>query len=85
MFNGLKKIVGKGADDTLNINNLQSSVQSVQLNAPSNKFTKKRKVIEREPPPSLKKKYEYDFFFNAIFSFFLYIHLYNIDFCLTLI
>ncbi|XP_012229891.1 rho GTPase-activating protein gacU-like isoform X2 [Linepithema humile] len=56
MFNGLKKIVGKGADDAFNINNPQPSVHSVQMNAPSNKFTKKRKVVEREPPPSLKKK-----------------------------
>ncbi|XP_018052245.1 PREDICTED: rho GTPase-activating protein 11A-like [Atta colombica] len=59
MFNGLKKMVGKGADapnDTPNINEPQSLVHPTQLNVAPNKFTKKRKVIEREYPPSIKKK-----------------------------
>lgn len=56
MFNGLKKMVGKGADDTPNINQPQSLVHPTQLNVAPNKFTKKRKVIEREYPPSIKKK-----------------------------
>lgn len=58
MFNGLKKIVGKGADDTTNISHPQHCTPSVQLNVPSNRFTKKRKVVERADAPSLKKKYE---------------------------
>ncbi|KYM95454.1 Rho GTPase-activating protein 11A [Cyphomyrmex costatus] len=56
MFNGLKKMVGKGADDTPNINQPQSLIHPTQLNMAPNKFTKKRKVIEREYPPSIKKK-----------------------------
>jgi len=59
MFNGLKKMVGKGADapnDTPNINEPQSLVHPTQLNVAPNKFTKKRKVIDREYPPSIKKK-----------------------------
>lgn len=57
MFNGLKKIVGKGADDTPNINPPQSCAHSVQLNVPSSRFTKKRKIIEKVDAPSIKKKY----------------------------
>lgn len=56
MFNGLKKMVGKGADDTSNINHPQCLVHTMQLNVAPNKFTKKRKVAEREYPPSIKKK-----------------------------
>lgn len=57
MFNGLKKMVGKGTDDTSNINHPQSLIHPIQLNmASTNKFTKKRKVTEREPPPGIKKK-----------------------------
>lgn len=58
MFNGLKKMVGKSADDTPNINCPQSCTNSMQLNMSSNKFTKKRKVTERERLSSMKKKYE---------------------------
>lgn len=58
MFNGLKKMVGKGTDDTPNINHLHSAIHPVLSNMPPNKFTKKRKVAEREYPPSIKKKYE---------------------------
>ncbi|XP_011343869.1 uncharacterized protein LOC105283103 isoform X2 [Ooceraea biroi] len=53
MFNGLKKMVGKGMDDVPTISHQQPPVQ---LNVSSNKFTKKRKVIEREHPSSIKKK-----------------------------
>lgn len=57
MFNGLKKMVGKGADETPNINHPQCPVHPTQLNTAPNKFTKKRKVAEREYlPPSIKKK-----------------------------
>ncbi|XP_012523034.1 uncharacterized protein LOC105828972 [Monomorium pharaonis] len=56
MFNGLKKMVGKSADDTANINHPQCLVHQTQLNMAPNKFTKKRKVAEREYPPSIKKK-----------------------------
>ncbi|KMQ87835.1 rho gtpase-activating protein 11a [Lasius niger] len=56
MFNGLKKMVGKGTDDTPNINHLHSAIHPVLSNMPPNKFTKKRKVAEREYPPSIKKK-----------------------------
>ncbi|XP_011882798.1 PREDICTED: uncharacterized protein LOC105570305 isoform X2 [Vollenhovia emeryi] len=56
MFHGLKKMVGKGTDDTPNVNHPQSPVHPVQLNMVSNKFTKKRKVVEKEPPPGIKKK-----------------------------
>ncbi|XP_020289434.1 uncharacterized protein LOC109857501 isoform X2 [Pseudomyrmex gracilis] len=56
MFNGLKKMVGKSADDTPNINCPQSCTNSMQLNMSSNKFTKKRKVTERERLSSMKKK-----------------------------
>lgn len=56
MFNGLKKMVGKGADDASNINHPQSVIHPTQLNMAPNKFTKKRKVAEREYPPNIKKK-----------------------------
>ncbi|XP_011253823.1 uncharacterized protein LOC105249787 isoform X2 [Camponotus floridanus] len=57
MFNGLKKMVGKGTDDTPNINHLHPAIHSAALsNMSSNKFTKKRKVAEKEYPPSVKKK-----------------------------
>jgi len=56
MFNGLRKMVGKGMDDISSINQ-QPLIQPTQLNISSNKFTKKRKVIEREHPPTIKKKY----------------------------
>ncbi|XP_039315221.1 uncharacterized protein LOC120360016 isoform X2 [Solenopsis invicta] len=56
MFNGLKKMVGKNADDAPNVNHPQCLVHPTQLNTVSNKFTKKRKVVEREYPPSIKKK-----------------------------
>ncbi|XP_072753750.1 uncharacterized protein [Anoplolepis gracilipes] len=56
MFNGLKKMVGKGTDDTCNINHLHPTINPVLSNMPPNKFTKKRKVVEREYPPNIKKK-----------------------------
>jgi len=65
MFNGLKKMVGKAADDTSNINHPQSLVHPMQNMVP-NKFTKKRKVAEREYPPSIKKKYEITYSFVII-------------------
>ncbi|XP_071633213.1 uncharacterized protein [Temnothorax longispinosus] len=55
MFNGLKKMVGKGTDDPSNINHPQSLVHPMELNMASNKFTKKRKVTEREHPAGIKK------------------------------
>lgn len=67
MFNGLKKMVGKSADDTPNINCPQSSTNSVQLNVSSNKFTKKRKVTERERLSNMKKKYETIYFLPSCF------------------
>jgi len=45
MFNGLKKIVGKAADDTSNINHPQSLVHPMQNMVP-NKFTKKQKIVK---------------------------------------
>jgi len=84
MFNGLKKIVGKAADDTSNINHPQSLVLPMQNMVP-NKFTKKRKVAEREYPPSIKKKYEIIYSFVIIllllyvifspFSIYIYIYI----------
>jgi hypothetical protein len=69
MFNGLRKMVGKGMDDISTINHQQPPIQPVQLN----KFTKKRKVIEREHPPTIKKKYvifhRLEFCFMQIFFF----------------
>lgn len=60
MFNGLKKMVGKSTDDISNINHPQSLIHPTlnmdKLNMASNKFTKKRKVVEGEHLPSLKKK-----------------------------
>lgn len=56
MFNGLKKMVGKGTDDTSNVNHPQPLEHPIQLNMASNKFTKKRKVAEREHLPAIKKK-----------------------------
>lgn len=56
MFNGLKKMVGKGTDDTTNINHLHPAIHSGLSNIPPNKFTKKRKIAEREYPPNIKKK-----------------------------
>lgn len=56
MFNGLRKMVGKSTDDTPNINHLHPAIHPVLSNMPPNKFTKKRKVAEREYPPSTKKK-----------------------------
>jgi len=71
MFNGLRKMVGKGMDDISTINHQQPLVQPAQLNMSSNKFTKKRKVIEREHPPTIKKKYvmfhKLGFYFMQIF------------------
>lgn len=58
MFNGLKKIVGKGVDDVSNINHQQLPTHSEQLTVPLPKFNKKRKVTERMDAPSIKKKYE---------------------------
>lgn len=69
MFNGLKKIVGKSADDTpyqpCNINHSEPSTHSVQLNMP-NKFTKKRKVPERVDAPTMKKKYDIAYILTII-------------------
>ncbi|XP_050445912.1 uncharacterized protein LOC126848772 isoform X3 [Cataglyphis hispanica] len=56
MFNGLKKMVGKGTDDTPNMNHLHPAIHPVLSNISPNKCTKKRKVVEREYPPSIKKK-----------------------------
>lgn len=74
MFNGLKKMVGKGTDDTPNINHLHPAIHPAVLsNMPSNKFTKKRKVAEKEYPPSVKKKYEMINFFTIIFINFYFL------------
>ncbi|XP_032669168.1 rho GTPase-activating protein 11A-like isoform X2 [Odontomachus brunneus] len=56
MFNGLKKIVGKGVDDMSNINHQQLLTHPEQLTVPLPKFNKKRKVAERMDAPSIKKK-----------------------------
>lgn len=61
MFNGLKKIVGKGVDDMSNINHQQLLTHPEQCHSvtvPLPKFNKKRKVAERMDAPSIKKKYE---------------------------
>ncbi|XP_014482478.1 PREDICTED: rho GTPase-activating protein 11A-like isoform X2 [Dinoponera quadriceps] len=56
MFNGLKKIVGKGIDDVSNINHQQLPTHPEQLTVPLPKFHKKRKVAERIDAPNIKKK-----------------------------
>lgn len=68
MFNGLKKMVGKGTDDTPNMNHLHPAIHPVLSNISPNKCTKKRKVVEREYPPSIKKKYEIIHVFAIIFA-----------------
>ncbi|XP_011145217.1 uncharacterized protein LOC105186596 isoform X2 [Harpegnathos saltator] len=55
MFNGLKKIVGKGVDDVPSINHQQLPTHPEQT-VPLVKFNKKRKVAERMDAPSVKKK-----------------------------
>lgn len=83
MFNGLKKMVGKGTDDTPNMNHLHPAIHPVLSNISPNKCTKKRKVVEREYPPNIKKKYEIIYIFvcaiifaNIFFSL-SYIYLYT--------
>lgn len=84
MFNGLKKMVGKGTDDTPNINHLHPAIHPVLSNISPNKFTKKRKVAEREYPPSIKKKYaiincSFCYYLCKYFLFsFLYMYVYTL-------
>lgn len=74
MFNGLKKIVGKGVDDVSNINHQQLPAHPEQSTVPLPKFNKKRKVAERTDAQNIKKKYEISccpgIVFYATFFFF---------------
>lgn len=67
MFNGLKKIVGKNADDTTNVNCQQSSTHSTELNMAPNKCrpysVKKRKITDKRELLNMKKKYKMIRFF----------------------
>lgn len=82
MFNGLKKMVGKGADDACNINHQQLCTHAEQ-NMPLPKFNKKRKVTERMDAPSLKKKYITNCCTTIVLCeliFFFFIHYFDVWF-----